>query len=168
MNSKSVGKRAIVELKQEGSPVDSLARLVNSKNDLGGFFQRGPVKTGCCDRENAQQFAPVARQWVQALRRLNAAVSSAQSDVDTGLYVYEGGFATLSTISADCPDAGTGWDEIVFNQSISSEQIRTSNWNASGGWGGTFFDASLGGGGENYSKLINTATDHVFRLDFAS
>ena len=60
---------------------------------------------------NAQKFAPVAGQWAQAVRRLRDEISSAQSDLKD-LYGYDGGIATLAAIANDCPDAGTGWDEL--------------------------------------------------------
>lgn len=151
-------KKRVLDLRERGEPVDTLARL-RFRTDMGGYFNLVQAKLDTA-ANNAQKFAPVANQWAQAVRRLRDEISSAQSDL-RDLYGYEGGFSTLSAIANDCPDAGPGWDELLFNQSINSQNLRTSNWNAGGGWGGTFFNLNVGGGGSNYTNVVTTSSENV-------
>jgi hypothetical protein len=67
----------------------------------------------------------------------------------------------LTAIANDCPDDGVGWDELLFSQSVDSQNIRTSSWNGGGGWAGTFFNLNLGGGGSNYQNVITTSNESV-------
>ena len=151
-------QKRVADLKSRGEPVDTQARL-RFRTDMGGYFNLVQAKLDTAAK-NAQKFAPVANQWAQAVRRLRDELANAQSDL-RDLYGYDGGFATLTAITSDCPDAGTGWDELLFNQSVNSQNLRTSNWNAGGGWGGTFFNLNVGGGGNNYTNVVTTSTENV-------
>lgn len=150
--------RRAKDLAQRGEPIDTLARL-RFRTDMGGYFNLVQARLDTA-ANNVQKFAPVANQWVQAVRRLRDELASAQSDL-RDIYGYDGGFATLNAISTDCTDSGEGWDEILFNQSTSSQNLRTSNWNGGGSWGGTFLSLNAGGGGANYTNIITTSEDNI-------
>jgi hypothetical protein len=156
--------KRVEDLKVRGDPVDSQARL-RFRTDMGGYFNLVQAKLDTA-ANNAQKFAPVANQWAQAVRRMRDEISNAQSDL-RDLYGYDGGFATLTAIANDCPDTGVGWDELTFNQSVNSQNLRTSNWNGGGGWEGTFFNLNAGGSGSNYNNVI-TSSDENVKLRFCN
>ncbi len=151
-------QKRVADLKVRGEPVDSRARL-RFRTDMGGYFNLVQAKLDTA-ANNAQKFAPVANQWAQAVRKLRDEISNAQADL-RDLYSYDGGFATLTAIANDCPDAGAGWDELKFDQFVNSQNLRTSNWNGGGGWGGTFFNLNVGGGGSNYNNVITTSDENI-------
>lgn len=147
------------DLKARNEPITTAA-LLKFRNANSGFFTKvqGALDDAMTD---VQKYAPVANHWVQAVRKLRNHVSDVQSiEVDT--FDYQGGMATLKTIENDCTDGNPGgWDTLAFNSSINATEIRSSKWNASGGWDGTFFNLNLGGGGANYDKVVRTGAESV-------
>ncbi|MFV3368551.1 hypothetical protein ACNFH5_10275 [Pseudomonas sp. NY15435] len=147
------------ELKAQGEPVDTLARN-QFKSDLGGYFNSVQAKLQVATVK-VQKYAPIGSHWIDALKLLRAELANASSDM-TGVYSYEGGFATLKSISADCSNENEeGWDVWSFNQTTSSQTVRSSNWNGGGGWSGGFVNVNLGGGGGNGSNVVMTSGDNI-------
>jgi len=107
-----------------------------------------------------QKYAPAASQYGKAVRAIREEIAGAQSD-QVGTFDYDGGFATLKAIKDDCADDGKGWDEIALKSSMSSQETRSSNWNANGSWGGSFFSIGGGGGSSEYSNVLKTADQSV-------
>jgi hypothetical protein len=78
-----------------------------------------------------------------------------------GIYSYKGGQATLRALK-DCDDAKPdGWETLTFDQNTNSQNLRSSSWNANGGWSSGFFGASVGGGHSNFDNLIKTSSDSI-------
>lgn len=147
------------DLKARNEPINSAA-LQKFRTANTGFFDevQGNLDDAMLD---VQKYAPIANYWVQAVRKMRNQVSDVKSiEVDT--FDYEGGAATLDAIKNDCADADPkGWDVIAFNSSINSATVRSSSWNANGGWDGSFFNLNVGKGGGNYNSVVRTGTDSV-------
>jgi len=145
-------------LRARNEKVNSRAYLKFLEQNKGYFTQtRGDMEDAV---KKLQQFAPVSEVWASAVTNLRLLYTDMQV-VTPGLFRYEGDHETLESLK-ECEDGKPdGWETIVFGSSVDSTQNRTSKWNASGGWGGSFFKLNAGGGGGSYQSTISKATESV-------
>ncbi len=146
------------ELRERGEKVDTQAAL-RFRQENQGIFSSVQSKLDLATQDIMASSAPNAH-WRNAARLIREEVIGASS-VEVGLFNYQGGFSELDSIKDDCTDNVAGWEVIEFSKSISSAQVRTSNWNANGSWNGSFFSLSGGGGGSNYNQVVSKDDENI-------
>lgn len=116
------------------------------------------LETALARWENA---LPSTWALVDALRQFKQATVGTQDTLSSGIwnYVY---VDPINWEGEVCdPTNSTGWYEMSMTKDVKAQSIRTSSWNANGGWAGTFVKIGAGGGGGNYENLITTDKESV-------
>lgn len=149
--------KRVTSLRARGAPVDAVARM-RFRQDMRGFFQstEGDLQSA---QNRIQKFAPVNDGYARSVGNLRQMVSSIEA-VDSSVWDYDGGFATLTAMGDDCSANGPGWDKIEYSLSTTSQHDRNSSWNGNGSWG-AFFSIDLGGGSSDASHAVHTNTQSV-------
>lgn len=152
--------REIARLERRGEPVGSSVHL-RIRNGLSNMLvaPRAALVDSATRLQNLSLPNDLYRDVALALRM---AATGASSDPAThGLWTYDGNQAVIQAAKADCAVDGDGWVRLRFDQSVTSQTIRSSGWNANGRWSGSFFSLGAGGGGSSYENMFSSDGEFV-------